>query len=352
MTLTHKHRSTVVRGKWHRWSRYQLVNGRVVPDLEATPSRYDPWATFTANDGAYRTVKQPYVDLLELHRTLQQDQARGVRPTELRERGVSGPVVGPPTVADHHILEWCNRHGLLGILPVLSTSVRLADTEHQDEPAIERTQYVRDGDRWHIETALQFEWLSTSAATDEHVRERAEGSHGTFSWFNFGARTHDQRPLADLWDYFPLAGARHDGFVPPVPFSEEFWRSYGEPVWEISRFCDLFTRAVDHLKPWGADATTDHQPPKATRASLFLKDLARNVEVDDLENTRRSAGLLASYALMVLWDRADDRRCLQCVNCKRHFASNDKRARYCSPRCRNIVQSRRHREKRAAQRTP
>ena len=78
---------------------------------------------------------------------------------------------------------------------------------------------------------------------------------------------------------------------------------------------------------------------------MFLKDLAHNVPLDDLDDTRTSAGLLASYALMFLWDRKAGRRCLQCAHCNHYFVSNARQARYCTPRCRNTTHSQRHRAK-------
>ena len=96
---------------------------------------------------------------------------------------------------------------------------------------------------------------------------------------------------------------------------------------------------------WNDDVPTHEQDPTVRRASLFLKDLAQNVALDDVEDTRRSAGLLASHALMLLMDRTDGRRCLHCAKCDRYFVSNDRQARYCSPRCRNAAQSQRHRNR-------
>ena len=338
-----------MRGTWFRSSRYRLWYGRVAPEPDAELLRFDPWRTYRKNLGKYRTVEQPYLSLLELKRSLDEEaEASGSRPTQPQKRVMEGPVVGPPTLADGRILDWCNHHGHLGIFPVMSTLVQLDDSRESDEFGVTRTQYVRDGDEWHVETASQFEWLSSAEATEDHVRSRLVDSHGKHNWFNFNSRTHDEQPIDELRHYFPHLERRGNRFAPPLPLTDEFWRSYGEPVWEIGRFCDLFARAVDYLKEWNDDATPDEQHSNVRRASLFLKDLARNVEVDDLEHIRRSAGLLASYALMFLWDRADGRRCLQCARCDSHFVSNDRRGLYCSPRCRNIVQIRRHREKRAA----
>ena len=343
-----RHRSFSVKGDWFRWSRYQLVNGVVIPAPEARLSRYDPWASFRANAGKYRTVSQPYLDLLELHRSLQEEDARGVELHESQERRRSGPIVGPPTVADHRTLDWCHQHGHLGILPIRSTLVRLKDVEDRDELAIRRTHYIRDGALWRRETALQFDWVSSREATEERLRDRARKTESTLTWFNFGTRAHDERPLEDVREFFPTLEGTAADFIPPLPLTDEFWQSYGEPVSEITAHCRLFRKAVDYMKQWNPDRSTGHQDPSVRAASMLLRDLAQNVPLDDLDDTRTASGLLASYALMFLWDRAERRRCLQCEKCNRYFVSNDIRARYCSPSCRNRVQSRRHRAKQAS----
>jgi len=64
-----------------------------------------------------------------------------------------------------------------------------------------------------------------------------------------------------------------------------------------------------------------------------------------LDEERTPAGLLASFALMFLWDLRDGRRALRCKNCSLYFVSDEYRAAYCSIRCRNTAQSRQYRAK-------
>jgi hypothetical protein len=65
-----------------------------------------------------------------------------------------------------------------------------------------------------------------------------------------------------------------------------------------------------------------------------------------LEQVTISPGLLSSYALMFLLDQVENRRALRCEVCVRYFVSDERRALYCSPRCRHTAQSRRYRLKR------
>src|ERR1039457_6692528 len=92
-------KSFEVDGQWVRWSRYDLLNGIIVPAKNAKLEQYDPWREFRSNAGKYRTVEQPYVALLELHRNLKQAESREIRPTiKSHSRGES--LFGPKNEAD------------------------------------------------------------------------------------------------------------------------------------------------------------------------------------------------------------------------------------------------------------
>ena len=91
MTLSITKQARAVCGEWCRWNRYRLSHGRVIPDPKAKPLRFDPWRTYRANLSKYRTVEQPYLSLLELKRSLDQEfEATGV---------LCGIEAAPPPVA-------------------------------------------------------------------------------------------------------------------------------------------------------------------------------------------------------------------------------------------------------------
>ena len=52
------------------------------------------------------------------------------------------------------VLDWCTRHGLLGLLPVLATCVQLPGqiTKERDAVRIDWPQYFRQGGRWDTHT--------------------------------------------------------------------------------------------------------------------------------------------------------------------------------------------------------
>ena len=336
-------RAIPVHGTVVRYDRHELLGGVVAPAMGATLLTSDPWEIFRNNAGRYRTVGQPYVDFLELYRQLKDLGQSGVHPTHLW-RTLEGPRSDPPNAADQLILTFCNGHGLLDLLPVLATSIRLDAVDDDTDASATQTQYVRDGRRWSVELERRSDWFLTPEGTTSRVRKDG-GATGSMTWFNFRTRAHEELPLNDVRDFFPTIENVGGRFIPPLPLTDEFWRTYGEPVREIGRYCDFFGKSVDYLQQWDKERTPDQQDRNVRRASIFLKDLAQNVPLDDLDDTRTSAGLLASYALMFLWDRTAGRRCLQCERCNHYFVSNAAQAQYCTPRCRNTTHSRRHRAK-------
>jgi len=344
-----------VRGNWNRWSRYDLMNGVVVPADGAELQEYDPWEAFRANVGKYRTVEQPYTALLELHRHLKNTESENVRFSR-RSRG-------PQNDADHLILEWCNRHGLLGLLPVLSNSIRLPATISSDEhgePTLEKCHYFRDGGVW-LERRFLREPLDAQAIEAEARQLTDERPKPGLTWFEWTSHTYEERALDHVRPFFSATpfsslGKVRERIQPPCPHFPGFWECYTEPVWEFAYWCEMFALAVDHMSKWEAGGTNVERTLEVVDSYWALDGLAQSVaprfsfnpERNTLDEERVSAGLLGSYALMFLWDRVERRRALRCQNCHAYFVSDEARARYCTPRCRNTAQSRRYRSKKDA----
>jgi len=356
MTPTEKSGPT---GEWVRWSEYELVAGAIAPTNDADLRRYDPWETFRANVGTYRTVVQPYVSLLELRRSLKELESRGVRPTpEPTRRTIEeGPILSPPTAADRLVLDWCRDYGLLGLFPVLASRVQLPDEIGDGgdprRKVVTSTQYFRSGGRWDTRTID----AGYSAATPEEAltdaREIAARREPTVTWLNLVTHAHDHRNLAAFTDFWPRLYLANRDFIPPQPLTSDFWAEYGEPVWEFHRHCKMFAQTVHDLGRWPGERVPEPEQQRVKGSSAMLTALAETVSASFrydptrsvIRENRVSPGLLASYALMFLQDHEQGRRCLQCLNCDRYFVSNDRRSRFCTPSCRMRVQSRRHRAK-------
>lgn len=372
----HSDKSFEVRGSWVRWSRYELLNGVIVPAEDAERQEYDPWDGYRANAGKYRTVQQPYLGVMELHRQLKILKENSVLPSRLGFRYFVGPPMrGPQNSADQLILDWCNLYGLLGLVPVLSNSIRLpALIEHGSDEfsrKVTKRNHFRNGGIWFAGRTTTEVAATTAERAEENAFEIGRDPQPGVSWFNWTTNFYEEKALEHIRDFFLPTPFGHRSEVQmkdilfPCPDTPEFWRTYGEPIHEFTHWCEMFTLSAGYLSKWKIDKeelgiiNRELQPSQyaatltAQQSHRALGGLAQSAAPafqfdllkDTLDEERVSAGLLASYALMFLWDRADGRRTVSCRNCQRYFVSDEYRARYCSPRCRNTAQSRRYRSR-------
>jgi hypothetical protein len=337
-----------VDGKWVRFNSYQVVNGIVCPHPTATLVEYDPWEQFRSNSGKYRTVEQPYLSLLRLDDVLAYLK---------RERA-------DQTVLEHAVLSWCSKYGLLGLTPVLKTYIAIGSSSY----------HFRNGGRWLTRTAdsqtgvQRISVPENAGLSSEIIYERPSRTLSTSEKELLAAITSAKSVLLERirqLGHTPFARLLDDGpsldrvntessAVLHRPHSREFWLEYGEPVDHIAAWAETFARSVRYVSQRvGERRERGTQVIDVIEAQCILSSLAEGVtptfvfspETDDLNERRLASGLLASYALMFLWDRIDGRGALQCQNCGEFFVSDEPRAQYCSPRCRNTAQSRRYRLK-------
>src|ERR1051326_67333 len=230
-------KSLEVSGVWPRSTQYEMVKGTVVPAQGAEFREYDPWQSYRANVGKYRTVEHPYCSLLELGRSLEYEDSRGVRPSRMDlQRPLGDSLQGPPNQAEQLILDWCNKHGLLGLVPVLSTSIHVGG----------EFRHIRDGGSWV--TVLKHEGppfsivVPVQSGEDSLSRVLTKGD-GSLTWLNWFSHEYDTKLLAEKRAYF---SARNDNgaFAAWRPGSQRFWANYGEPVHELYEWCSVFTQTV------------------------------------------------------------------------------------------------------------
>ena len=108
-------------GNWYRAARYEVVDGSIVPAPDSEIEVYDPWAGGWPAKRIHGVAVPRYQSLLELVQKLETapvQQAPRSRKREPLRRGNSA--------GEKLILTWCQKFGLLGILPTLATFVRLA----------------------------------------------------------------------------------------------------------------------------------------------------------------------------------------------------------------------------------
>ena len=155
----------------------------------------------------------------------------------------------------------------------------------------------------------------------------------------------------EVWRFFPRVSAdQAETYQYPLPLGERFWTEYAEPVADFVLGAAEFARAVRNLNA-RRKATqleglrTLHAMTGAVRVALEPgpKRTYRQVW--------RSPSLLASFALMLLQDLAEQAPLYQCAVCNTLFTSKSRRAKYCSPKCRNTANKRIQRNKEKSKRT-
>src|SRR5262249_16610085 len=152
------------------------------------------------------------------------------------------PSHGPRNRADELILEWCNDYGLLGLLPVLATSI-----------ATDNFRHFRQGGAWFSGSSAVEPWIGgqfergDQDSVSQLVRSRDNGAVHTLSTVYL---SYWSRQLSSISGFYkpwqPLTGT----FTPWRPCSRSFWESYGEPIDLIGYWCIVFLHSVDTVSNW------------------------------------------------------------------------------------------------------
>jgi hypothetical protein len=288
--------------------------------------------------------------LLNLAATLEALDAKSIAPSLV---SVGSEIRGPQNEADEGILGWCDKHGLIGLVPVLSDFIELPTTI---EPGTDKSPllvttvtYHREGGIWSERISMHVTEGNSIDAQDRAAR-LAEECTPSFNWLDLDFQDSIAKPFSHLREYF--TDYDDDGFTPGLPNGNRFWHAYSEPLDDFARWSLVFRKSVECLSQWRSHMVHDnHARSAANLAHSALTALAEPAaptfrfrpERDRVDEERVSAGLLSSYALMFLWDREEGRRALRCNNCSAFFVSDDPRAGYCSRRCRNTASNRRYR---------
>jgi hypothetical protein len=276
--------------------------------------QYDPWQDYKIPEGK-ESIRQPYHGLIEFISRID----RGDLLAQAR---------------DSAIKEWCNKHGLLGVL------LHCCESISQDT--------VRDGLPWAVSYAREADgWRETP----EYGREAPPGALirglGQFS-------PRLQSPKDTWGQFFPSISG-----VYPCPFSEEFWRTYTEPVEVFVDAARLLNKAVNGLRTL-----------KESRGHIEIKrlDFRQNAgpaihslllpvrSIIELEAKARyhlgysTGSLLSDLAMMAALD-ATNYRLLACGNktCGALLTTKSATAHYCSARCRGTAQMRKYRAEKQRQ---
>jgi hypothetical protein len=154
---------------------------------------------------------------------------------------------------------------------------------------------------------------------------------------------------SETWSrFFPsVEFSRRDTFAYPKPYTVEFCRLYGEPLFDFCKAAKLLFGAISHL---GREQPEIEGDLKLAREQALdvINVLRRSVdsvldfdENGSLKPRRVASSLLTSFADMFVQDLAYGRTILQCKCCGTLFASSAYQAQYCSVTCRLREQKRR-----------
>jgi hypothetical protein len=278
--------------------------------------------------------------------------------------------------SQQRIVEWCRQYGLLGLLPHQVESVTLYPRYRRNERlpgffAPTYSKYVRAGTWWHQEsvaepldavsdksggrregdlvprTKLKKDWPGTSCVVKDLSSMTREGllyipaAHRDIeAWGRYfvGVHPFDE----ETYDY-------------PLPYTKEFWDSYGEPLLEFVQAAKLLSYSVGWLgmtEP-SRDQSEEEFKSKWDDAREVLNVLAAPtstvlVERPDgrLAEVVESPSLLGELATSAIFELSR-RQLLTCRNpeCQGSFSTAAYQQLYCKPKCKEVIKKRRDREK-------
>jgi hypothetical protein len=305
---------------------YEIRDGCIRPAEGAKLGWYDPWPDFQRTRaqtiGQAPAAAQPgYQSLLKLVHQLEYLPGQKHSPDRLTQKSRA------------LILEWCQQHGLLGVLLSRWEAIRLAP-QHGD------------ADRW-----MQRSYFRGFGQVIQVQRTKGDVRDQTANVLIRGLNdlTLEEESPSQTWSrFFPsVEFSKRDTFAYPQPYTVEFCQLYGEPLFDFCKAAKLLVGAISHLGR--KQPKIEGDPKLAREQALDAINLLRRpiASVLDFEengsvNPRRVApSLLASFADMFVQDLVYGRRVLPCTCCGTLFVSSAYQARYCSVTCRLREQKRR-----------
>lgn len=384
---------SIYAGAWWRFSEYELEGGYIRPVKGARLVQYSPLETFELNRSERGEMDTAHEALFEVLHGLRFD-ADGELTRESRV----------------DVLAWCVKYGLLGLLlhqvqqvrfhprwepriPVSEAHLEYARPilealssnpafnlrrDRQGKPSVP-ADALRPTQRSFSRTPYgTFRSRKTQWDANDSGRNRAGNLVPEKYWSpesypgvivsDFDSGELMKQSVAQVFGrFFRDVGERDaDAFAYPEPYSEEFWRSYAEPLQEFlavaRRFREAFLSAAilkdptlvgedeRRRNPWIRPATSPLNSLVSPNGPALLR-----LEDGSFEQRLVSTSLLGSLALMAQQDLASERRVIRCANdkCRLMVVAVGYQTRYCSPQCRFAAEKRaqRAREKTEATHT-
>jgi hypothetical protein len=314
------------KGDWWRFSLYEIRDGCIRPAKGATLAWYDPWPDFQRTRaqtvGQAPVAAQPaYQSLMKLVHQLEYLPGRNRYPDCLSQK------------SQDLILEWCQQHGLLGVL--------LSRWE-----AISLFPQPDDADQW-----IQRRYFHGFGQVVQVQETTGDVKDGTATVLIHGLNdlTLAEEPPSKTWSrFFPsIEFSKRDTFSYPRPYTVEFCQLYGEPLFDFCKAAQLLVGAISHLllkQPKTKDDPRLAREQALDAINLLRRPVASVLDFDEsgsVKPHRVAPSLLASFADMSAEDLVYGRPTLQCTCCGTPFVSSAYQARYCSVLCRLREQKRR-----------
>jgi len=283
---------------WPRFSRYEFRDGRVAPVAGAKMHPYDPWRDYSQAKSKNRE-EPPYISLASLVDKLRKE-CQTIGWTLLESGGVA-PQLSKQSI--DAILAWTARWGLLGVFH--QTTLQFEDPSGGEA-------WTRAGGRWHHLL------LPVSAPASSLVSLTVE-------FPDLERRTaHDHITKFLIADLPPQL---------PAPDSEEFFRNYGEPLWDwlaaaLTVADAIFQRDEDALNTLAGAAGR-----------------MRHFESDHVRSQIVFPSLLSAFAEMAWQDLEGGNLIGKCGYCDGLFITDRKWTAYCGPQCATKERQRRFLEK-------
>jgi hypothetical protein len=303
------------RGRWWKFNRYEIKNGHITGAAGAPLAEYDPWKLYERSLN-FKNAEPPYYALLELGRKVHDASMLGGPLDDVTRQ----PAAIGDSLADA-ILEFCQRYGLLGILPHQALQVSISPRV-SDSNSIISALYLRGGGTWDligVPGDLGWDYRRWGAASTVILR------------YGPGGPIYAEG-LTGYWSRFFPSVQNPDYFAFPLPLSEHFWELYSEPL-------DIFLKAV----LWTGDMYAKESYPRQINLNALIDAVGIGVD-DEGRYIWRSPSLLGYFALMFVMDMNGKRMPHECPSCGRLF-KGDHRARYCGNVCAWREQKRRQRRR-------
>ena len=348
-------------GLWPRFSRYEIreKGGRqfICPEKNARMDTYDPWASqnqsclHSLNNYHDKSVGQsqaPYTDFMLFLDSLGMSTQEGSSSSNL----ISARDLQIDLSKQSAIVDWCVKHGLLGILFHDVKMFRLPYVERQPEGNIYKSiAFYKEQGRWSVDkfAAQPKQQNSQKASTWSYadwetgrVELESYRSSSLFKDQNDKFYWSDPYWIAD--NYFPFS----ENIIEILLNGrlQDVWQEYCEPI-------DFFIAKAETLgrNLWLLTQRSREYSYKTGIDALGMligeTPVSYGLLYGKVVPQFRTPSLVAAYAVMALEEASRGASLLKCENetCHKWFASKRSNAKFCSANCNSAQQQRKSRKR-------